>query len=111
MRRNVPLDEVIAEMPLEEQAEVAAKTERLRDEYLTLQQLRRAARMTQDELAAKLELSQASISKLEKRAALAKIATLRAYVEGLGGTLDLAITLPDREVPIMLALEDIDEAA
>jgi transcriptional regulator with XRE-family HTH domain len=67
--------------------------------------------MTQDELAAKLQLSQASISKLEKRAALAKIATLRAYVEGLGGTLDLAITLPDREVPIMLALEDIDETA
>jgi DNA-binding XRE family transcriptional regulator len=57
-------------------------------EAIPLAELRRAMGMTQVELAAKLEVAQGSVSKVEHAADM-YLTTLRKYVEALGGELRL----------------------
>jgi len=60
-----------------------------------LADMRKAAGITQDELAAALGVSQARISKIE-HGEVSGIEIVRAYVLALGGTIDLVATLGDR---------------
>lgn len=61
----------------------------------TLKDLRKAAHRTQEELALALDVGQGTISRLEKRSDML-LSTLRLYVEGIGGTLEIMVTFPDR---------------
>ncbi len=79
---------------------IEAETERLYQEYLTLQELRKAKALTQTQLAETLGIRQATVAKMEKRNDL-MISTLRNYVEAMGGRLDLVVEFPDR-VPVHL---------
>jgi transcriptional regulator with XRE-family HTH domain len=58
------------------------------DTIVDLSDLRRAIGLTQRELASKLDVSQANISRLEHEQDL-YISTLRQYIEALGGRLTL----------------------
>ena len=69
--------------------------------HCTLAELRRSLRITQFELAQRLEIGQIQISRLERRGDL-KLSTLRAYVTGLGGSLELIARLPKRAVQLTL---------
>lgn len=53
-----------------------------------LQQLRKIAGVTQEDLATKLEITQAALSKLENRADV-HVSTMRQYVEALGAKLQI----------------------
>lgn len=68
------------------------------DEILQYQldELRRARHITQEELAAALGVRQPSVSRLE-HGDDARLSTLRAYVEALGGRLELAAVFDDDE--------------
>ncbi len=66
---------------------------------MPLQELRLARGLTQGQLATTLNVRQASISKLERRADL-YISTLRSHIEALGGELDIIARFPDGEVRI-----------
>jgi len=68
------------------------------DEILQYQldELRRARHITQEELAAALGVRQPSVSRLE-HGDDAKLSTLRAYVEALGGRLELVAVFDDDE--------------
>jgi len=68
---------------------------------MTLQELRRARKITQVRMAQELGIGQDGVSKLEKRADL-MISTLRKTVEAMGGNLSLVAEFPDRE-PVVLA--------
>lgn len=89
------MKDIIARMPRDQQEEIAAESARLRAEYLTLRDLRKARELTQVQLAETLGQKQGSIAKLEKRSDLL-LSTLRRYVEAMGGTLDLVVAFPDR---------------
>jgi DNA-binding XRE family transcriptional regulator len=65
-----------------------AAVERLRDEMVGLRQLRDLLGLTQVELAARMEASQAQLSAIEKRDDRL-VSTMRKYVEALGGKLRL----------------------
>lgn len=58
--------------------------------------LRQARHQTQVALAERLDVPQAAISRLERRTDLL-LSTLRGYVEGLGGRLELRAVFPDGE--------------
>jgi len=58
--------------------------------------LRQAREMTQVALAERLDVPQAAISRMERRTDLL-LSTLRGYVEGLGGKLELRAVFPDGE--------------
>ena len=79
---------------------IEAETERLRQEYLTLQDLRKAKELTQSQLADTLGIRQSTVAQMEKRSDLL-ISTLRSYIEAMGGRLDLVVAFPDR-VPVHL---------
>lgn len=77
----------------------------LREETLKeigLYELRRALEVSQEDLAAELEISQSAISQLERSDDL-KLSTLRRYLEKLGARLELVAvfdTDDDQAVPI-----------
>lgn len=85
------LDDVIAALPQGRQQRIEARAM----ELATLKDLRLAAQKTQEELAAALGVGQDAISRLEKRSDML-LSTLRHYVEGMGGTLELVARFPNR---------------
>jgi predicted transcriptional regulator len=74
---------------------------------LDLSELRRARRLSQEELAQTLHVGQAAVAKLEKRADM-YVSTLRRFVEAMGGELEIVARFPDRDVRIK-SFEDLRE--
>jgi len=79
-------------------ARVAAKAAALR-ETMTLEELRKARSLSQEEVAEALAVGQPAVAKLEKRADM-HVSNLRRYVEALGGTLEITAHFADATVVI-----------
>lgn len=95
------LREKMAELSPDRRARIEAETDRLHQDYLTLQELRKAQELTQVQLAEMLNIRQATVAQMEKRSDL-MLSTLRSYVEAMGGKLNLVVEFPDRK-PVSLA--------
>jgi DNA-binding XRE family transcriptional regulator len=85
------LDEVMAALP----AKRRARIQRRAQELASLKDLRLAVERTQEDLAAALGVGQDTISRLEQRSDML-LSTLRRYVEGMGGKLQLVAEFPNR---------------
>lgn len=85
---------------------IEARAAQLIAEQMTLQELRRARKLTQVRMAKVLGISQDGVSRLEKRSDLL-LSTLRKAVEAMGGRLSLIAEFPDRE-PVILSGISID---
>ena len=85
---------------------VKARARHLIGEEMTLQELRRARKITQVRMAQELGIGQDGVSKLEKRADL-MISTLRKTVEAMGGNLSLVAEFPDREPVVLSGIADV----
>lgn len=94
MTRN--LDEALAKLP----AKRRARVEQRAAELATLKDLRQAVEQTQEELAAALGIGQDAISRLEQRSDML-LSTLKRYVEGMGGTLQLVAQFPNRPAMVI----------
>lgn len=99
MPRNV--DDIIKKLSPAQRKKVEARAAQLIAEEMTLRELRRARKLTQQRMAKTLGIGQDGVSKLEKRADL-MISTLRNCVEAMGGHLSLVAEFPDRE-PVVLS--------
>jgi DNA-binding XRE family transcriptional regulator len=90
---------------------VEVRAAQLIAEEMTLQELRRARKLTQVRMAKTLGISQDGISKLEKRSDLL-LSTLRKTVQAMGGHLSLVAEFPDRELVILagIAMDDPHDA-
>lgn len=64
---------------------------------IELRQLREALEVTQVEMARRLKVTQVAVSRLERRPNL-RLSTLAAYLQALGGRLEVRAVLPGREV-------------
>lgn len=87
------LRDAIAERPLESQTRI----NELADEMMLatgLQLLREELNISQKMLASHLGISQPAITQIEQRGNDLKLATLKRYVEAIGGKLSLTIELP-----------------
>jgi DNA-binding XRE family transcriptional regulator len=83
-------------------ARIEAEGRRLSDD-LHLSQLRKARGLTQETMAELLGVSQAEVSKMERRTEL-YVGTLRKFIEAMNGELVLAARFSDGvEIPIQLA--------
>jgi DNA-binding XRE family transcriptional regulator len=105
----IPFKDLLKELPEEEQQVIAAGTRQLIDEYLTLQDLRKARALTQARMAEMLGINQESISRLEKRSDLL-LSTLSSYVTAMGGRLQLVAEFPDRPPVVLSGLGVTDDA-
>ena len=84
---------------------IEAEAQRL-SEDLHLSQLRKARGLTQETMAELLGVSQAEVSKMERRTEL-YVGTLRKFIEAMNGELVIAARFADGvEVPIRLSEED-----
>jgi DNA-binding XRE family transcriptional regulator len=81
------LDQYIKKLPARERAAIAAGASR-KIAALRLQQARVAAGLTQEEVAERLGVTQATLSRMEHRPDV-KISNIRRYVEALGGRLQI----------------------
>lgn len=71
------------------QAQVQAEAESLRlAEEMDLADVRRALRLSQEELGQTLQIGQGAVAKIEKRADM-YISTLRRFIEAMGGELEI----------------------
>ncbi len=95
------LERIRKELHPARRKKIAARAAQLIAEKLTLQELRRARKLTQVRMAKKLGIGQDGISKIEKRTDL-MISTLRKTVEAMGGRLSLVAEFPDRP-PVALS--------
>jgi DNA-binding XRE family transcriptional regulator len=99
-----PLSDLAKNWSPARRADVAAQARALELEAATLEQLRIALGVSQEELARLLDVQQPAISKLERRSDM-RISTLRDLIEALGGELKLAAKFKDRTVDLSLAAE------
>jgi transcriptional regulator with XRE-family HTH domain len=72
---------------------------------MDLAELRENLDLTQEEVAARLQISQSNVSRLEKRRDML-VSTLREVVEAFGGELHLVAEFPDGSVEIKQFGED-----
>ena len=100
------LNEIIAELPPEEQAEIEARYQVLKQEVDGLRELRQIAGKAQEEIATALNIKQPSVSKIEKQADM-YLSTLRSYVEAVGGKLELTVKLPAHPALRLQSLGDV----
>src|SRR5260370_17229907 len=63
-------------------------------ETMPLEELRSARNITQTHLASLLQITQASVSKMEKRTDM-YVSTLRSFVQAMGGELEIRAIFPD----------------
>jgi DNA-binding transcriptional regulator YiaG len=84
---------------------IEAEAQRL-SEDLHLSQLRKARGLTQETMAELLGVSQAEVSKMERRTEL-YVGTLRKFIEAMNGELVIAARFADGvEIPIRLSEEE-----
>jgi hypothetical protein len=79
-------------------------------EAMPLEELRQARRITQTHLASLLKITQASVSKMEKRTDM-YVSTLRSFVQAMGGELEIRAIFPEGTVRIeqFATLAECDE--
>jgi len=102
---SISLEEFTKDFTPEEREKLAARTAQLIEEELTLRDLRRAEKLTQERMAELMGVEQENVSRLERRADLL-LSTLSSYVAAMGGKLRLVAEFPNRK-PIAIALGDI----
>jgi len=86
---------------------IEARAVALIGEEMTLQELRRARKLTQVRLAKALGISQDGVSRLEKRSDLL-LSTMRKSVEAMGGNLSLVAEFPDRKPVILSGIATVE---
>src|SRR6266700_4211169 len=102
------LDEVIRDLPLDQQREIEVRAAQLIEEEMTLRDLRKAHELTQTRVAEALDISQDGVSRIEKRSDFL-LSTLRSYVEAMGGKLRLIVEFPDRRPVTISGLDSLGE--
>jgi transcriptional regulator with XRE-family HTH domain len=79
--------------------------QKIRQEVKGLRELRLIAGKAQADVATALRIKQPSVSKVENQTDM-YLSTLRAYVEAIGGKLELVVRLPERPTTRLYRLSD-----
>jgi DNA-binding XRE family transcriptional regulator len=90
--------ELLQRMPARSRKRVKAKTQTMLAE-MALDELRKARKLTQEQLANRFKVRQPAIAKLEKRADM-YLSTLRGVIKAMGGELEIRAMFSDGDVRI-----------
>jgi DNA-binding XRE family transcriptional regulator len=90
--------ELRASMSPEAQVKAQAEAQCLGEE-MDLAEVRRALKLSQEEIGQTLQIKQGSVAKIEKRADM-YVSTLRRFIEAMGGELEIVARFPDHVVKI-----------
>ncbi|MDJ0675475.1 MAG: XRE family transcriptional regulator [Calothrix sp. MO_167.B42] len=92
----------------ERKQKIQARTDELEKEYLTLQELRKVAGLTQTEISRSLNMPQPNVSRLERESDML-LSTLRNYIDAIGGNLTISVELPNKPPICLNLLSDLVE--
>jgi len=101
------VNDVIKKLSPAQRKRVEARTAQLVAEEMSLRELRRAHKLTQERVAETLGIGQDQVSRLEQRSDLL-ISTLRSYVEAMGGRLTLVAEFPRRKPVVLSGIAALD---
>jgi transcriptional regulator with XRE-family HTH domain len=93
MTTTKTLEQMMQEVSPARRKKVEQRAAQLIAEEMSLRDLRRAHKLTQERIAETLRIGQDQVSRLEQRSDLL-ISTLRSYIEAMGGTLTLLAEFP-----------------
>lgn len=82
-----------SKLPKDRWPEIQERMDRIEEAH-TLEQLRKARQFSQNELAQVLKVTQANVSKIEKRTDM-YLSTMRNFIEAMGGHLDIIASFPE----------------
>lgn len=86
---------LFAKLPKDRREAIKKRTAELVAEEMTLSELRKARKRSQAQVAKKLHIKQAAVSKLERRTDV-YVSTLSKTIAAMGGRLEIVATFPDR---------------
>ena len=95
------LERIRKEMSPGRRKKISDRAKELLAEEMTLSELRKAHKLTQQRLAESLGIGQDQICKLEQRSDLL-LSTLRSYIEAMGGKLTIMAEFPKHK-PVVLS--------
>lgn len=99
-----PFKNLVEKMSPQSRRRIRERTAEMHAE-MPLQELRQAMQLTQQELAERLDMNQAAISKLEHQSDM-YVSTLRRFVAAMGGELQIVARFPQGDV-VISQFEDI----
>jgi transcriptional regulator with XRE-family HTH domain len=105
--KNKTLSDYLKQLPARRQKKIEARAREIRAEELSLRELRKALRCSQETVADVLGVKQAEVSKMERRTDM-YLSTLRRYVEAMGGRLDLMASFPKLKPILIKELSSIE---
>jgi transcriptional regulator with XRE-family HTH domain len=98
-----------ARLPKVRQEKILARAAELIAEEMSLAELREIRLRSQAQLAEKLGIKQAAVSRLERRADM-YLSTLRNLIDSMGGTLRIIAQFPDRPPVCINQFQALDQA-
>jgi DNA-binding XRE family transcriptional regulator len=101
------LDQEIKEVSPARRRKIKDRAAQLFAEEMSLRELRRAHKLTQERIAETLGIGQDQVSRLEQRSDLL-LSTLRSYVEAMGGRLTLVAEFPDHKPVVLSGIAALD---
>lgn len=105
---NKSLTDMLDALPVERQDKIKVRAKELIAQEMTLCDLRKALKLTQEDLAGVLHIKQEAVSRLERRSDLL-LSTLGSYIESMGGKLTLTAVFPNRPAVNLTGFADIEQ--
>jgi transcriptional regulator with XRE-family HTH domain len=102
------LTEVMDRLPPARRARIEAATSVEAAEIMTLREVRKAFRLSQESMAKALDMEQESVSRLERRTDLL-LSTMRKYIAAMGGSLKLVAEFPHHPPIQIETLGDLND--
>jgi DNA-binding XRE family transcriptional regulator len=100
----------LAALPTDRQARIEARAQELIAEEMSLAELREVRVRSQAQLAQRLGIKQAAMSRLERRTDM-YLSTLRNVIVAMGGTLQIVAQFPDRPPVCINQFRTLDDAS
>jgi DNA-binding transcriptional regulator YiaG len=107
MAKMKTLNQKIREISPARRKKIEDRAAHLLAEELSLRELRRAHKLTQERIAETLGIGQDQVSRLEQRSDLL-VSTLRSYVEAMGGRLTLVAEFPGQKPVALSGIAELD---
>ena len=101
------MKDIVKTFSPERRKRIKSITAELMAEEMTLRELRKAQKLTQERIAETLGIGQDQVSRLEQRSDLL-LSTLRSYVEAMGGSLTIVAKFPDRKPVEISGLSSVE---
>ena len=106
MTKGKILQSIWDNLPDDRKKRIQARTEELKVEYFTLQELRKAAGLTQAEISRNLDMPQSNVSRLERESDML-LSTLQNYIAAMGGSLIITVELTNKPPVRLNMLSDL----